>query len=112
MYMYVYRLYIIIIEIKRLALVGGDNRSANSRNPPPPPPPPLSSRTTMDGATMYWGDGGVTIIVLIPLNPVFHRLALPTVLDRPLLERVDEKEGEGRKGDPVSKRRGGYPDRG
>lgn len=112
MYMYVYRLYIIIIEIKRLALVGGDNRSANSRNPPPPPPPPLSSRTTMDGATMYWGDGGVTIIVLIPLNPVFHRLALPTVLDRPSLERVDEKEGEGRKGDPVSKRRGGYPDRG
>lgn len=110
MYIYVYRLYIIIIEIKRLALVGGDNRSANSRNPPPPPP--LSSRTTMDGATMYWGDGGVTIIVLIPLNPVFHRLALPTVLDRPSLERVDEKEGEGRKGDPVSKRREGYPDRG
>lgn len=34
-YVHVYRLYIIIIEIKRLALVGGDNRSANSRNPPP-----------------------------------------------------------------------------
>lgn len=111
--MYVYRLYIIIIEIKRLALVGGDNRSANSRNPPPSSSSSSAFLQNDDGwGDDVLGDGGVTIIVLIPLNPVFHRLALPTVLDRPSLERVDEKEGEGRKGDPVSKRRGGYPDRG